>query len=60
MAQLPGNGLHDGPLFEKKEEDMRDASAFWVRSGKMHLSAIDLLFSNHPKCLDLNFIYLPA
>jgi hypothetical protein len=41
MAQLPGNELHDGSLFEKKEEDMRDASSFWVRFGKMHVSAID-------------------
>jgi hypothetical protein len=49
MAQLPGNGLHDGSLFEKKAEDMRDASAFWVRFGNMHLSAIDVSFSDRPK-----------
>jgi hypothetical protein len=42
MAKLPGNGLHDGSLFENKEEGMRDASAFWVRFGKMHLSALDM------------------
>jgi hypothetical protein len=50
MAQLPGNGLHDGSLFEKKGEDMRDALAFWVRSEKMHLSALDMILHD---CWDI-------
>jgi hypothetical protein len=51
MAQLLGNGLHDGSLFEKKEEDMRDALAFWVCFGKMHVSAMNVAFLNLRKVI---------